>query len=114
MEDPEKVPKLAKKICHRFLKPTSSDKRSRLRQANPKKKVEPIAPTRQIRPTSDSKLLGTSRASAVSCQSNRKSDYPRSGMYMEISEEYGHTVLGSYRTEKVLLLGLIVAESPQA
>ena len=32
---------------------------------------------------------------------------------MDISEEYGHTVLGSYRTEKTLLLALIVAESPQ-
>ena len=32
---------------------------------------------------------------------------------MEISEEYGDTVvLGSYRIEKALLQGLIVAESP--
>ena len=32
---------------------------------------------------------------------------------MEISEEYGDAVLGSYWAEKALLLVLIVAESPQ-
>ena len=32
---------------------------------------------------------------------------------MEISVEYRNTVLCSYRTEKAILLGLVVAESPQ-
>ena len=52
-----------------------------LGQANPKKEVELIAPTPQICPTLVSKFLGTARPSAVSRQRNRKSDYPRSGMY---------------------------------